>query len=88
MANPTNPAEPPERSTRAKTDKVEIVVVDFGKAQRKKQVRRLRQGRGKLMARVESLVGELVEAGTVSASMKPVVIVVRERAELPWPFGQ
>jgi hypothetical protein len=88
MTNQENAAaEHPAGPSRSRTDMPQIIVVDFGKAQRKKQVKRLRKGQGKLMARVKSLVSELVEAGTVPATTQPLVIVVRERAELAWPFG-
>jgi hypothetical protein len=90
MATPTSStSEQPERRPHAKTDKAQIVVVDFGKSQRRRKVRRLRKGRGKLMTRIESIVSELVEAGTVPATAQPVVIVVRERKEMmSWPFGR
>jgi len=61
-----------------KSDKPQIVVVDLGRRQTAKQVRRLRRGRGKLMAHVEGIVNDLVTAGTVKATAQPIVIVVRE----------
>lgn len=71
------------------TDKAksQLVVVDLGKRQSRKQVRRLRKGRGKLVRRIDQIVAELVETGTVKADAQPVVIVVREETPLPWPFG-
>jgi hypothetical protein len=46
-------------------------------------VKLLRKGRGKLMTRVERIVADLAEAGTIKSSAQPVVIVVREA---PAPF--
>jgi hypothetical protein len=67
--------------------KSQLLVVDLEKRQSAKQVKRLRKGKGKLMARIEGIVEELVQSGAVKSDVQPVVIVVREEAELPWPFG-
>lgn len=67
--------------------KSQIVVVDLTEAQPAQQVKRLRKGRGKLVTRVERIVSDLVEAGTVKSTAQPVVIVVRELPSSPWPFG-
>jgi hypothetical protein len=77
-------AQPRETTEPAKS---QLVVVDLGKRQSRKQVKRLRKGRGKLVRRIDQIVAELVEAGTVKADAQPVVIVVREETPLPWPFG-
>jgi hypothetical protein len=69
-----------------RADKTQIVVVDLGQRQSRKQISRLRKGRGKLMSRIETILHELAEAGTVKASAQPVVFVVREELSLPWPF--
>jgi hypothetical protein len=70
-----------------KSGKPQIVVVDFGKPQDPKNVKRLRKGRGKLMTRIESIMGELIESGAVKGTAQPVVIVLRERLMPPWPFS-
>lgn len=62
----------------------QIVVVDLEDAQPSQQVKRLRKGSGKLMTKVERIVGDLVQAGTIKSTAQPVVIVVRE---IPSPFG-
>lgn len=64
-----------------------VLVVDFGKAQSKKKVKRLRKGKGKLLERVNDLVKELVDTGTVQTSAQPIVVVVRERDVMRSPFG-
>ncbi len=62
------------------------VIVDLGEPQASAQIRRLRKGTGKLFHHVESIIDDLVAAGTVKASAQPVVIIVRELPSL-WPFG-
>jgi len=66
--------------------KQQIIMVDLGRRQSPKQVRRLRNGRGKLISHIEEIVEDLVEAGTVKANAQPVVIIVREAPPVPWPF--
>ena len=56
----------------------QIVIVDFDEAQPSRLVSRLRKGRGKLVNKVEKIVSELVEAGTIKSTAQPVVLVVRE----------
>ena len=63
-----------------------IVVVDLEEAQPARLVKRLRKGQGKLMSRVERIVADLVEAGTVKSTAQPVVIVVRETPVPFWSF--
>lgn len=69
--------------------KKSIIVIDLGKRQSRKRVKRLRSGKGRLMERVDGIIDDLIKAGTIDASAPPVVIVVREkmRASVPWPFG-
>jgi Family of unknown function (DUF6200) len=66
------------REPRDKVGKAEIVIVDLDKVQTSRDVRLLRKGRGKLARRVERIVNDLIEAGTVKSTAQPVVIVVRE----------
>ncbi len=66
------------REPRDKAGKTDIVIVDLDKVQTPRDVRLLRKGRGKLATRVERIVNELIEAGTVKSTAQPVVIVVRE----------
>jgi hypothetical protein len=77
--------EPSSAEQRAsdRASKSQLLVVDLGKRQSAKQVKRLRKGRGKLVGRIDQIVADLVEAGTVKAGAQPVVIVVRERMDLP-----
>jgi hypothetical protein len=87
MATATSTSE--QREARdEKSSKSQIVVVDLDEAQPALQVKRLRKGRGKLLKRVEKIMGDLVEAGTVKSTAQPVVIVVRELPSSPFgAFG-
>jgi hypothetical protein len=91
MATPTTSSpgseqrEHREHRPQEKTDKSQIIVVDLEERQPSKQIRRLRNGEGKLMDHIEKIISELSEAGTVKSGAQPVVVIVRE--ELPWPFG-
>src|SRR4051794_7697741 len=69
------------------TGKPELVMVELDRRQSRKQIKRLRKGRGKLVGRIEDIVDELTRAGTVKAGAQPVVVVVREKAQLPWPLS-
>ena len=66
--------------------KSQLLVVDLGKAQSRKRIKQLRRGEGKLMGKIDDILGELVQAGTLDRNAQPVVIVVREET-LRWPFG-
>lgn len=54
------------------------VIIDLGKHKRK-QVKKLRRGEGKLLDDVNGAVAELRTAGTLGADVQPVIIVVREK---------
>lgn len=63
------------------------IVIDIGR-HRRKQVKRLRQGTGKLMDEVLHSIQELKTAGRISDSAQPIVVIVRERRRtrnLMWP---
>jgi len=70
---------PPEPPRSESSGRPPLIVVDFGKRQSRKSVKRLRKGRGKLMPRVEQIVDEMIQAGTLKADTRALVIVVRER---------
>jgi Family of unknown function (DUF6200) len=89
MAQAPTAAEQRDQREQREPAKPQLVIVDLGKRQTPKQVRRLRKGRGKLLQRIDGIVDELVQAGTIKANAQPVVIVVREEPRLPlaWPFA-
>jgi hypothetical protein len=64
-----------------------MIVVDLDEPQSSLQVKRLRKGQGRLMAHVERIVNDLIEAGTVKAGAQPVVIVVRETSSSVFGLG-
>lgn len=55
------------------------VVLDLGK-HRRKQVRQLRRGEGKLLDDINGAIEELRIAGTLTGTGQPVIVVVREKA--------
>jgi hypothetical protein len=69
--------------------KPQLVLVDLSKRQTPRQIKRLRKGRGTLVTRIDEIVEELVQAGTVKAGAQPVVVIVREKVlvPMPWPFA-
>ena len=54
------------------------LIVDLGKHKRK-QIKQLRQGRGKLLDEIKSSIEELRTTGNIAAAAQPIVIVVREK---------
>jgi hypothetical protein len=73
------------KTQQSKTLNNPLVIVDLDETQSSRQVNRLRKGEGKLMTRVERIVNDLIDAGTVKSTAQPVVIVVREYSS--WFFG-
>ena len=63
-----------------------LLVVDIGK-QKPSRIKKLRKGEGKLMEKVQGVIDELRLNGSVSANAQPVVIVVREKEELPFSLS-
>jgi hypothetical protein len=55
-----------------------VLLIDLGKHS-KKQIKRLRQGTGKLIDEVQRCMQELQAAGTVPETAQPVVILVRQK---------
>ena len=82
-ATATSATEPKEQE---KGSKSQIVVIDLDEAQPSRLVSRLLKGRGKLLTKVERIVSDFVEAGTIKSTAQPVVLVVREIPS-PWSFG-
>ena len=54
------------------------VIVDLGR-RRKKLVRRLRKGTGKLMDEVQAAIGEIQRTGRISANAQPIIVVVTQK---------
>jgi hypothetical protein len=83
----TTTTEPREHREREATGKLPLVMVDLSRRQTPEQIKRLRKGRGRLVKRIDEIVDELIQAGTVKADAQPVVIVVREKLSMTWPFA-
>lgn len=73
-------AEANAKSEDAKRGDNSMIVVNIGKKYKKKHIRRLRKGRGRLMEKVEQMVGDLRDSGGISDDVQPVVIVVRQKS--------
>lgn len=58
----------------------EPVIVEFGKRS-KKQIRKLRSGRGRIMRDIESVLDELRSSGELDEDTRVLVAVVKERPE-------
>lgn len=54
------------------------IIVDLGK-HRRKRIKSLRKGTGRLMDEVNSCLEELRTTGTLSANAQPVVVIVRQK---------
>ena len=59
----------------------DTIIVDLG-SKRRKQIRQLRKGKGKLMDKVNECLTELKSGGSITGTVQPVVIVVKEKAEM------
>jgi hypothetical protein len=55
-----------------------MLLLDLGKKSRK-QIKRLRNGTGKLANDIQQCIKELRTAGTIPESAKPVILIVREK---------
>lgn len=79
MAATTSTATAAESArTTDPADRTAPVVLDLGK-QRRKQIKQLRKGEGRLLDDINGAIEELRTVGTIGASSQPVVIVVREK---------
>jgi hypothetical protein len=59
------------------------ILIDLGRKSRK-NIKRLRNGEGKLRAEVQETINELKAKGAISPSAQPVIIVVREKQRNRW----
>lgn len=82
MSDPVTPSNPSASATEGDA----MVVVELRKKRKKKDIKRLRHGRGKLMDEVQAVMDGLRAEGTVGENAQPVVIVV-ERKSKRWSMG-
>ena len=62
------------------------IVLDLGK-QRRRHIRRLRNGRGRLMEALHSSLAELQDQGHCDAGAQPVIVVVQPKKKKKNGFG-
>jgi hypothetical protein len=91
MASSIDTSVPAATSATSAANSSAPIIVDLGKKKRK-QIKQLRQGRGKLMEEVQQTVDELKSAGTISGNAQPVVLIVRPRSArgplgMEWPWS-
>ena len=60
-------------------DRTAPVVLDLGR-QRRKKIKQLRRGEGRLLDDINGAIEELRTVGTINALSQPVVIIIREKA--------
>jgi hypothetical protein len=75
---PSAPIAAEPIGTAGTPDRTAPVVLDLGK-QRRKQIKQLRRGEGRLLDDINGALEELRTVGTIDASSQPVVIIVREK---------
>tara|TARA_B100000959_G_C14880677_1_gene582405 strand:+ start:282 stop:518 length:237 start_codon:yes stop_codon:yes gene_type:complete len=63
---------------------VNPVIIDLGK-KKKKQIKKLRSGEGRLISTINETIEVLQADGTVNKNAQPIIVVVREKSESPWP---
>lgn len=68
----------PPLETAPRTETKAPIIIDLGK-HRRKRVKDLRRGTGRLADEVNDCIQELQAAGTISASAQTVVIVVQQK---------
>ena len=70
-----------ENETETTTSSMDrVIVLDIGKKKRK-QIKKLCKGGGKLLGEVEEHLEELRAAGAIDAAAQPVIVVVKEKQD-------
>jgi hypothetical protein len=67
-------------------DETEMVFLDLG-SKKKKDIKRLRKGRGKLMTRIQDTVEQLKANKEIADSSPVVVVVVKQKKSRGFLFG-
>ncbi|MCC6131886.1 MAG: hypothetical protein IT186_18350 [Acidobacteria bacterium] len=78
MTIPTTSENAPV-SENSQSETPKVVVVDFGKRKRR-DVKQLRKGNGKLMDRINELVDQLRGEGAVDPTSRTLVVVVEKKS--------
>lgn len=61
-----------------KPKKANTIILEFGR-QKKKRIRDLREGRGRMFRKVVTAISELQKAGEVGDSVQPVIVIVKQK---------
>lgn len=67
-----------ESSKPKKPKKANTIILEFGR-QKKKRIRDLREGRGRMFRKVQRAISELQEAGEVGDFVQPVIVIVKQK---------
>ena len=73
-----------EKRTLVGENESRIVVIDIGKKQKKKAIRQLHQGRGKLLPKVQEAVKGVQQEMETTGAPPVVVVVVRKKKRRRW----
>jgi hypothetical protein len=73
MASSSNAAAP------ASSESLSPIVLDLGKHKRK-AIKRLQRGQGRLLEEALSSIQEMQRAGTIPSAVQPVILVVRQKS--------
>ncbi|MBI4861526.1 MAG: hypothetical protein HY815_14885 [Candidatus Riflebacteria bacterium] len=65
-------------TTAEQTPNLSPILIDLGK-KRRRSIKRLRRGKGRLMENISETIEELRESGKIAADARPVIVLVRER---------
>ncbi len=75
---PTTPGETGGKNAAQAAERPSPIILDLGKKKRK-SVKQLLDGKGKLLDQAMSSIEELQRVGTVPQSAQPVIVIVREK---------
>jgi hypothetical protein len=75
----------PPAAAQTAPQSAEPVIIDLGR-KRRRLVKELREGRGKLMTDINTCIQELRDAGTISETAQPVIVIVRQKRRNMFPL--
>ena len=76
----TTHAESTKTSAKAAVERPTPLILDFG-SKKRKSVKQLLNGKGKLLSEALDSIEELQRVGTISQSAQPVIVVVRQKSK-------
>jgi uncharacterized protein DUF6200 len=81
-----NEAAPDDLASSTNGKAAPTILLDLG-TKRRKNIKRLRKGRGNLMARLNETIEDFKRDETISASSQIVIVVVKQRRKSRGLFG-